>query len=425
MALEALKARLSALKLGEELGAKYASSISFQQALARQLRKVAMGIIAGTLTDSEGQPVDSDAVSGMREQLRSGVAAARDCSVKPMSNLPPSGVIKQNELYIGFQPNGDITYQTSRSQGVGVIKPELIEAQLEGEQLRHFREAVETKNTAKLLGFENNILAITDQLGHTKDDSAIERSLEAYLQDQSGQYAEATNGSLGALADALDVNVVWCDVNRAGVVEQQHRLNDASFDATKPTLCITGGYGHWNAVVDCDIDAQGVVKSGRVVHAHGDGSCGYNAIALGLAAITGSRNAPTPAVAEPSARAASGAEKVTQAEPWKERLKSILATTDKADMEGIQKAAIGGGSLESIVRQKILETQLKALPAHLRQLTDTEAGKVKDGAPSVLTPEQQAIEEQIKVDEKLAWELAGQEALKDDESDEERGQFRP
>ena len=81
--------------------------------------------------------------------------------------------------------------------------------------------------------------------------------------------------------------------------------------------------------------------------------------------------------------------------------------------------------MESIVRQKILETQQKALPAHLRQLTDTEAGKVKDGAPSVLTPEQQAIEEQIKVDEKLAWELAGQEALKDDESDEESGQFRP
>ena len=440
MAREKFEDKLERLGLKDQLAAQYDNSRTFQKILAERLRQVAMESIAGTLRDRAGQPVSLPTLVEMRARLQSGTAAERDCQIYPMSARPADAApMPGNALYIAFPEHDDgyITYETALSRGPKIMFLDEIREQI-GHQplglqskLEEFNLAVVERDTKKLAAFQDNILAITDANGDTERRSdALEASLGAFVGDQRRQAAWATDVSLVALADALDVNLVLCKVTPQGAVTSEQRLNNNSYDIDKPTVYVSGGDGHWDAVVDCKTDASGKVLSGRKVSAVGDGNCGYNAIALGLAAITGSRNAPAPAVAGPSARAPSGAEKVTKAEPWKEKLKSILATAHgasrKADMKLIQEAAIGDGSLESIVRQKILETQQTALPEQLRQLTNTEPKKTRDeGAPSELSPEQQAIEKQIKADETLAWELAGQEALKDDESDEESSQFRP
>lgn len=435
MAREKFEDKLNRLGLEAQLAAKYADFRAFQVALAERLREVAMASVKGTLVDRSGQRINSPTADAMRAQLESGLAAERDWKIYPMAARPsPGEPIPANALYIEIpaEYNGTIIYETALSEGRRVMNLDSLRGQFapESAKLDELNLAVGLQSLEKLAAFQDNIEAITYKEHHTTRGDSPEGSLNAYLRDQMREGAWATYASLVALGDALDVNVVLCDFTPEGRVKSQQTLNNTSYELDKPTVYVTGGKGHWDAVVDCKTDATGKVLSGRKVKAEGDGNCGYNAIAIGLDALTGSRNAlaHAPAVSVPTARSPSSTEKVTKAEPWKARLKSIFVLENevsrKAEMERIQKATTGD---ESTVRQKILEKQQAALqaaraalPEHLRQLTDTGSKKPTEGAaPRVLTAEQERIEKQIEADEKLAWELAAQEALNDDESAED------
>ena len=224
---------------------------------------------------------------------------------------------------------------------------------------------------------------------------APEASLENFLRDQRGNGAHATDVSLAVLADALDVNIVLCKrVVPNGPISEQ-ALNLASYDAQKSTLYVVGGYGHWDAFVDCEISEQtGRVISGRVAKAVGDGNCGYNAVALALAAATNSINAP---------RAVADAAKMITPEPWKEKIKKIMSAEPKTRAAAFQNIQKMGDAEASMLREQLIETQKKQLEkwAGIRESHPT----IEEPARA-MTPEQQ---KQIESDEMLAFELAAEE----------------
>ncbi len=400
----ALQDQLDLLGLTYWLSAKCRDSRVFQLEMAKQLRAVTMASLTGALVDRNGQAVDdSPAVASIREVLLGGAAAVREENIYAMSALPKK-LMAAKGLYIGFQLEDEpskysITYQTAQSGGPHPIPLSELRQKIQKSKLQEFDEAIASRDTNKLAPFLVEILAITDKRGHTIKPNVPESSLEHYLVDQAGNATHATNTSLAVLADVLNVNIVLCEVASNGTVSKQQRLNEASYEPEKQTLCVVGGRGHWDALVDCQINKEtGVVSSGRLARAVGDGNCGYNAVALALAAATNSRNAPGAVVGTP---------KITTPVPWEEKIKKILAAGSGACANEFEKIQKGSTDDASMLREKIIDTQKRLLQGFAK---GRDPSPITAEPSRTMTPEQQ---KQIKDDEKLALELAAEEAVKD------------
>lgn len=259
--------------------------------------------------------------------------------------------------------------------------------------------------TGEILSGHDNLERTRDSLrrgeGATDDEvNSPYQSMESYLLDQGPDKAEATDLSLAVLADALGLNIVLCnpDLTNGGV--QSQALNLGSYDPQKPTICVTGGYGHWDAFVDCEFDERGKVISGHIARAAGDGNCGYNAVALALAAYAKTINAPkvspemssvqrwTPRMEQSNARNAVKA--------VSEAIKEIKGTPEATD------------SYSTSLVSKILETQTKRWNSSSKH----ESPEVHE--ERTISAEEK---EQIKQDEALAWKIAAKDVLDDEESE--------
>lgn len=217
------------------------------------------------------------------------------------------------------------------------------------------------------------------------------RSLESYLQEQKREGAEARDLSLAALAEALEINIILCDLDPKGKVTRSQLLNiSEDYNPGKPTICVTGGYGHWDAVVDCTFNSYGTVLSGRKVDAIGDGNCGYNAVALSLAALEQKRNA----MRLDGTELWGGRKRKWEEDP----VVKVIAEAIKETSPEIDPAEL---------KSKIIEIQKKFLNGtkESENLESTEAREV--------SPE---VKKQIEDDEALAWKIAAQDMI--DEEDE-------
>ena len=227
------------------------------------------------------------------------------------------------------------------------------------------------------------------------EDSSFQ-NLASYLAEQEPDHAEARDLSLAALAEALEINIVLCRFDAHGQVTSSQKINMSdAYDMNKPTICMAGGYGHWEAVVDCEFDEAGEVVSGRKVPTVGDGNCGYNAVALALAAIEGTRNAPRQLMER------------APADLWKGRMEGLGKKQDEEQQERILQAIgkVAPHDDPALLASKILDAQTRLLGSQ---------GERKNQETPVLPSE----EEQFKKDEVLAWEIAAKD-MKDEESEEE------
>lgn len=250
-----------------------------------------------------------------------------------------------------------------------------------------------------------NLQRIRDSLSGGKwavdvDKNSPYKSIKSYVLAQGANYAEATDLSLAILADALGLNIVLCnpDLTNGGV--QSQPLNLGSYDPTKPTICVTGGYGHWDAFVDCKFDATGKVLSGHIARAAGDGNCGYNAVALAYAAHHKTINAP---IVSPE---------LSSVQRWTPRMEeSNVRNAVKAVSEAIGEIKGKPEATDSYSRllvSKILETQTK------RWNSSSKHENPEVHEERTLSEKEK---EQIKQDEALAWKIAAKDQLDDEQSE--------
>lgn len=246
----------------------------------------------------------------------------------------------------------------------------------DGEHVKRLKERITTGTEGLEIGYGSHSKKVT--------------TVAQYVADQGHDTANAEAMSLMLMSDILDINIVHRDTNGSCKLISAYKPEN-------PTIVLTGGKGHWDAVINCNVNFTNdkvTVTGGTVVRAAGDGNCGWNAVALALAAKAKELKINAGPVIEQRQVVS-----VPVSSPWEKRAKR--ERSDSTD----------GLSLDSLSIKKpktskeIITAQQEALEKFQEKATD----KTVESTPVLETNQTTVEAAQIKTDHVLALKLAAEE----------------